>query len=179
MNHLTSFDTCWRNFMESLTARLLKVQQEGEAFTLEKANMALIGVATRWFSDFDLCGGWRNVLMEEVPEIGAEISDILENEMRFSREIAQEKGNEDVIQYGAALASGLAGFGLSSVLKTNRTIRLLMTVAPGATTYLTLQNVKSEKRRKRAHAFVQAYLCQLTPHYEKIRTLLSQSAQIE
>ena len=164
------FQELWSDFISSFKGRLITESNKQE-LSIGLVKIILSDAVSTWSSEYTINGRWLYKLMQEDPERGELVKEILTKDISIT-EVKSESSNYDSLKYIIPVGFGAIGYGVARIAGIATFGTVCATLIPMAVVYpLTIISF-SNKRKIVNEEMINAYIKQLEKYKESIISVL-------
>ena len=165
------FESLWPDFITLVKGKLIDVASK-QTLSTPLANLVLTDAVASWTSPYEINGRWLNKLMEELPEQGKLIYNILTQDMKLS-DIKSASVLPMYCNYLIPIIGAGVSYAVSSYYDASRLIQGLSTLLPAALLYPAVNQFRGIQKDRNIQINIDAYISQLDKYYQSIVSVLS------
>lgn len=164
------FENRWNDFITTYKGSMI-ASVKNQEMTLAVAKALLLEAAMRWESDYDLCGKWLNKLVNDYPQKGKLVKEILLEDMMVEKP-SERTDNTNAVRYGIPVGTGLAGIVAATLLSTGTATVVGAAVVGTALGFVISNGKVADMKEKRILGIIDDYVRQLEKYKNSIVSIL-------
>ena len=164
------FQELWDNFVSSFKGILItESSKQGLSFAIVK--LSLSESVLTWSSEYTINGRWLYKLIQEEPEKGALVKEILTKDISLT-EVKSESSNSDSLKYVIPVGAGAIGYGVAYMAGLTTLGTACATLIPMAVAYPLTTTLLSNRKDKEKERIINGYVNQLNKYKEAVMSVL-------
>jgi len=164
------FQELWDDFVSSFKGRLITESSKQE-LSFAIAKLSLAEVVSTWSSEYTINGRWLYKLIQEEPEKGKLVKEILTRDISLM-EVKSAYSNPDRIKYIIPLGAGAIGYGVAHLAELATLGTACATLIPMAVAYPLATTHLSNKKNQQKESVINSYVNQLNKYKEAVISAL-------
>lgn len=170
MNILTiGFQELWNDFILSFKGILITESRKQDiSFTFVK--LSLSDVISTWFSEYTINGRWLYGLIQDEPDKGLLVKEILQKDINLVE--IKHNNIHNSVKYLIPIGAGAVGYGVAQAAHLNLWGTLCASLIPMAIAYPMTARIFSNKREQVQEKVINDYISQLEKYKESIMSVL-------
>jgi len=164
------FQELWDDFVSSFKGRLITESSKQE-LSFAIAKLSLAEVVSTWSSEYTINGRWLYKLIQEEPEKGKLVKEILTRDISLM-EVKSAYSNSDRIKYIIPLGAGAIGYGVAHLAELATLGTACATLIPMAVAYPLATTHLSNKKNQQKESVINSYVNQLNKYKEAVISAL-------
>ena len=164
------FQELWDDFVSSFKGILITESSKQElSFAIVK--LSLSESVSTWSSEYTINGRWLYKLIQEEPEKGALVKEILTKDISLT-EVKSESSNSDSLKYVIPVGAGAIGYGVAHMAGLTTLGTTCATLIPMAVAYPLTTTLLSNRKDKEKGRIINGYVNQLNKYKEAVMSVL-------
>lgn len=164
------FQELWDDFVSSFKGLLITESQKQE-ISFAIAKLSLIEVVSTWSSEYTVNGRWLRKLIQEEPEKGKLVQEILTKDISLT-EIKLEQSRSNGLKYIIPLGAGAIGCGIAYMTKLATIGTACATLIPIAVAYPLTTAYLLNRKDIEKERIINNYVSQLNKYKESVISIL-------
>lgn len=164
------FQELWDDFVSSFKGNLItESSKQGLSFAIAK--LSLSEAVSTWSSEYTINGRWLYKLIQEEPEKGKLVKEILTKDISLT-EVKSESSNSDSLKYIIPVGAGAIGYGVAHMAGLATLGTACVTLIPMAVAYPLTTTHLSNRKDKEKERIINGYVNQLNKYKEAVMSAL-------
>lgn len=164
------FQELWNDFISSFKGSLITESNKQE-LSLGIVKIILSDAVSTWSSEYTINGRWLCKLIQDEPEKGKLVKEIITKDISLS-EVKPEFSNPENLKYLIPIGAGAIGYGAAYISGLATVGTACSTIIPIAVAYpLTITHI-SNKKNKEKERIINSYVNQLNKYKEAVMSAL-------
>ncbi len=164
------FQELWDDFVSSFKG-LLITESSKQELSFAIAKLSLTEVVSTWSSEYTINGRWLYKLIQEEPEKGKLVKEILTKDISLT-EVKLEYSSPDSLKYIIPLGVGVIGYGVAHIAELATLGTVCTTLIPIAIAYPLTTTHLSNKKDKQNERIISDYVNQLNKYRDAVISTL-------
>lgn len=164
------FQELWNDFISSFKGSLITEANKQE-LSLGLVKIILSDAVSTWSSEYTINGRWLYKLMQDEPEKGKLVKEIITKDISLS-EVKPESTNPENLKYIIPIGAGAIGYGAAYMAGLATVGTACSTLIPMAVAYPLAKTHISNKKSKEKERMINSYVDQLNKYKEAVISAL-------